>query len=53
MSNVKWFEPNDATHPQFGDALRRAEQAGVRILALDCEVTAETLAIKGKIPVRL
>ena len=53
MSDVKWFEPNDATHPQFGDALRRAEQAGVRILALDCEVTAETLAIKGKIPVRL
>ncbi len=53
MSDVKWFEPNDATHPQFGQALRRAAKAGVHILALDCGVTAETLAIKGKIPVRL
>ena len=53
MSGVKWFEPNDAAHPQFGEALRRAEKAGVHILALDCGVTAETLAIKGEIPVWL
>ncbi|MBE6957155.1 MAG: DNA/RNA nuclease SfsA [Ruminococcaceae bacterium] len=53
MSDVKWLEPNDTTHPQFGAALRRAARAGVRILALDCAVTAETLAIKGEIPVRL
>jgi len=49
MSDVKHFEPNDATHPQFGDALRRAERAGVHILALDCAVTAETLAINREI----
>lgn len=53
MSDVTHFEPNDATHPQFGEALRRAEKAGVHILALDCAVTAETLEIKGEIPVRL
>jgi len=53
MSDVKHFEPNDATHPQFGDALRRAERAGVHILALDCAVTAETLAINREIAVRL
>ncbi len=53
MSDVRHFEPNDATHPQFGDALRRAERTGVHILALDCAVTAETIAIKGEVPVRL
>lgn len=53
MSDVMHFEPNDATHPQFGEALRRTDKAGVHILALDCVVTAETLAIKGEIPVRL
>lgn len=53
MSDIRHFEPNDATHPQFGEALRRAEQAGVHILVMDCDVTAETLAIKGEIPVRL
>ena len=53
MSDVKHFAPNDTTHPQFGDALRRAAKAGVHILALDCAVTAETLAIKGEVPVRL
>ncbi len=53
MSDVTYFEPNDVTHPQFGEALRRAGKAGVHILALDCGVTAETLAIKGEIPVRL
>ncbi|MBQ3134548.1 MAG: DNA/RNA nuclease SfsA [Oscillospiraceae bacterium] len=53
MSDVRHFEPNDATHPQFGDALRRAAKAGVRILALDCEVTAESLAINREIAVRL
>ncbi|MBQ3557568.1 MAG: DNA/RNA nuclease SfsA [Oscillospiraceae bacterium] len=53
MSDVRHFEPNDATHPQFGDALRRAAKAGVHILALDCTVTAETLAINREIAVRL
>lgn len=53
MPDMKWLEPNDATHPQFGEALRRAAQAGVHILALDCAVTADTLAIRGEIPVRL
>ena len=53
MSGVKWFEPNDVTHPQFGETLRRAARAGVHILALDCGVTPETLNIKGEIPVRL
>lgn len=53
MSHVKQFEPNDATHPQFGDALRRAAQAGVRVLALECSVKRDSLTISGTVPVQL
>ena len=53
MSGVKWFEPNDRTHPRFGEVLRQAAQAGVHILALECRATQDTLAISGTVPVRL
>lgn len=53
MSDVTRFEPNDATHPQFGQALRRAEQAGVHVLALDCVVTPNSLTIGKTVPVCL
>ncbi len=53
MEGVRWFSPNDATHPEFGQALRRAAEAGVDILALDCTVTPGTLTIRQPVPVRL
>lgn len=53
MSHVDYFTPNDRTHPAFGDALRRAAQAGVDILALDCRVTPDSLKIGGPVPIRL
>lgn len=53
MEGMKWMEPNDATHPAFGDALRRAAQAGVEVLAVECAVTPDTLEIIRTIPVRL
>ena len=53
MADIKWFEPNDATHRAFGDALRRAAGAGVHVLAVDCTVTPETLVIRQPVSVRL
>ena len=53
MEGMKWMEPNDATHPEFGDALRRAAAAGVEVLALECAVTPDTLQACRPIPVRL
>ena len=38
MAGMKWMEPNDATHPEFGAALRRAAAAGVEVMALECRV---------------
>ena len=43
MRSVKYFTPNDITHKAFGDALRAAEAKGVKIMAIDCIVTPDTI----------
>ena len=53
MEGMRHLEPNDATHPQFGDALRRAAAAGVEVLALECAVTPQTLRAVRLLPVKL
>lgn len=53
MEGMKYFEPNDVTHPQFGEALRQASAAGVQVLAYECKVTPDSLSITKAIPVRL
>lgn len=53
MAGMKDFAPNDRTHPAFGDALRRAVQAGVRIMARECAVTPDSLTIGAAVPVLL
>ncbi len=53
MAPVKWLEPNDATDPAFGAALREAANAGVEILAADCRVTENEMSIGNTVEVRL
>ena len=53
MAGMDHVEPNDATHPEFGAALRRAADAGVEILALECVVEPGRLTVGRRIPVRL
>lgn len=53
MADMKDFAPNDRTHPAFGDALRQAAQAGVRIMARECAVTPDSLTIGAAVPVLL
>ena len=53
MEGMNAFSPNDETHPEFGAALRRAAQAGVRILAVECRATPEILEISKNIPIFL
>lgn len=47
------FHPNDETDPQFGQAVRMARKAGVKVLAFNCNVTPQTIEIKEEIPVDL
>ena len=53
MEGVKCFRPNDRTHPEFGAALRKAAQAGVEIIAVDCTVERDSLKIRERVPVEL
>ena len=53
MAEVEYLHPNDATDPQFGIALREAAAAGVQVLAMDCEITVDSMTIRHPVPVRL
>lgn len=45
MEGIHEVRPNVSTHPEFGEALKQAEEAGVEILALSCQVTEDSLSI--------
>lgn len=53
MKGVTHFEPNWETHPEFGSALIEARDAGVEIVAVDCEVVPGSVRIDSRIPVQL
>lgn len=53
MKEIFRFSPNDKTHLAFGNALRRASAAGVRILAYDCVVTTDSIALDAAVEVDL
>ena len=53
MDDVKYLHPNDATDPAFGHALRTAAQAGVQVLAMDCDVTPDSMVLRQRISVQL
>ncbi|MCI9596739.1 MAG: DNA/RNA nuclease SfsA [Firmicutes bacterium] len=53
MKGISFFEPNDATHPEFGDALRKAAASGVELLAYDCHVTENSMALADPVEIRL
>lgn len=53
MKGVRYFTPNRDTHPAFCDALKRAQAAGVHVLAYDCEVSADSIEVSEEVPVVL
>lgn len=53
MEDVISFSPNYDTQPRFGQALKNAEAAGVKILAYSCKVTPDSLEIDKQVPVIL
>jgi sugar fermentation stimulation protein A len=53
MQGIRYVTPNDQTHMEFGQALREAESAGVKVLAYDCLVAPDELRINHTVPVKL
>ena len=53
MKGVRLFTPNWETQPEFGYALIEARDAGVEILAMDCDVRPGEVRIDRPVPVML
>ena len=53
MEDVRYFSPNYDTHREFAEALCKAAEAGVEILAYDCRVTPDSMWINRPVPVKL
>lgn len=53
IADVKYLHPNDATDPQFGQALREAAANGVTVLAMDCAVDVDSMTIRNNVLVKL
>jgi sugar fermentation stimulation protein A len=53
MKGVRWFAPNDPTHAAFGETLRKTAAQGVRLFALDCLVTKNSITAGDSVPIRL
>lgn len=53
MKGIERFEPNWLTHQAFGEALRKARDAGVRLLAYDCMVEEDEIEICDPVPIDL
>ncbi len=43
MKGVHLFTPNFDTHREFGQALKNAQESGVRVISLDCIVTENSI----------
>ena len=51
MKDIKSFSPNNETHKEFGDALKKAYDAGVNIICCDCLVKPDEMIIDSQIKV--
>lgn len=51
IKNVLHFEPNIEMHKEFAEALKEAKNYGVNILAVDCEVEADSIKIRDYVKV--
>jgi sugar fermentation stimulation protein A len=53
MSGLKYFTPKIATHSEFGEALIKAEQAGVKTVAFEYDVAENNLMVTKPVEVKL
>ena len=53
MKGPERFMPNREAQPEFADALQRAKEAGVHILAYDCSVSADEIELCEPVEVEL
>lgn len=53
MDNVKYFEPNYETHPEFAEALKTSYNNGVEIYAYDSIVTPYEIQMNNQVTLKM
>lgn len=53
MNNVKYFEPNYKTHPEFAKELKRAYKNGVEIFVYDSIVKPDEIKLNSSIKIKM
>lgn len=53
MNDVKYFTSNVKTHKEFAEALIKARQKGVNIIALDCDVKEDSITAMNFVEIKL
>ena len=53
MNNVKYFEPNYKTHPEFAEELKRAYKNGVEIFVYDSIVKPDEIKLNSSIKIKI
>lgn len=53
MKDVLYFTPNHKTHPAFWQGLIKAQEQGVKIMALECQVEADSIQARKWAEVRM
>jgi len=53
MKGPKYFTPNYETHAEFGRALKAAKGKGVKLFALDCVVTEDSISADSLVEIKL
>ena len=53
MADVGYLRPHEERDPAFAKALREAAAGGVKVIAVDCAVTEDTMVIRREVPVHL
>lgn len=53
MKEIHSFSPHKEMHPDFAEALKFAAENGVRVLAMDCAVTPDSMTIDKEVKVIL
>ena len=53
MKEITEFSPNSETHMEFAKSLKKAEEKGVKIMAMDCEDSPEEIKISKEVKIHL
>lgn len=53
MQDVKYFEPNYDTHPEFATELKKAYENGVEIFVYDSVVTPDEIIMNKKVEIKM